>query len=310
MNSDKKPLSCDAARELMFDYIDGQLSESEKSRLEAHLSDCDGCRNELEKCRRMLALLHETELDAPIGLGERVMAAIENIPQDESESTAKILTPKKKFFVPWGTVAAACAVVMILIAGRGTIGVGRSDSGMVAEAEVERLELNAPADVPAYDGDASVMYTLQDAVTDAYDDSVVIETTAGVSMLSPSVTTSAPANEPKNELTISPLDNLIPEASADAGDSAVLILFESDFAGLWPDSYLDSFTLNNYEIIRYFIRENAEDTFGTYVNLFEENSIDYRAIIPAGAEFDECEIWLVDDAHRDDTVQVSAEGKR
>ena len=46
-------------RELLSSYIDGEVSDSERSRVESHLSRCEECRQELESLRLTVAALRQ-----------------------------------------------------------------------------------------------------------------------------------------------------------------------------------------------------------------------------------------------------------
>jgi len=293
MRTDKKPLSCEEARDLMFDYLDNHLSPSQTERLLAHLSACADCRAELDERKSMLALIADVAVEPPAALHYNIMRAIADIPQDAPESGAKILTDKKRRFIPWGTVAAACAAVMILIAGRGTLpGAGAGD--LVAPA-ADRLALEEAAEVGgADDADAyrTKAYTYSD--NSANGEVVIVETTAGVAMFSPGPKTPDEKSAPveKKSAQSAALDALIAEASA---EDAVLALCESGFEGLTPVSDADSISVGGFDVTRYLVTENAVETFGGYVNLFEKEKIDYRANIPEGSDFDAFQIWILDD---------------
>jgi anti-sigma factor RsiW len=54
------PLVCREFVELVTDYLEGALPETERVRFEAHLAECDGCSGYLEDMRRLVGSLHET----------------------------------------------------------------------------------------------------------------------------------------------------------------------------------------------------------------------------------------------------------
>ena len=47
-------LPCQELVELVTDYLEGRLPESERRRFDAHLQGCSGCRNYLEHMRLMI----------------------------------------------------------------------------------------------------------------------------------------------------------------------------------------------------------------------------------------------------------------
>jgi anti-sigma factor RsiW len=59
------PLVCREFVELVTDYLEGALPESERIRLEAHLSECDGCSGYLEDMRRLVGSLDEVPEPPP-----------------------------------------------------------------------------------------------------------------------------------------------------------------------------------------------------------------------------------------------------
>ena len=56
----RDPLVCQEFVELVTDYLEGTLPETERARFEGHLSECDGCDGYLEDMRRLVSSLHET----------------------------------------------------------------------------------------------------------------------------------------------------------------------------------------------------------------------------------------------------------
>ena len=54
------PLVCREFVELVTDYLEGRLPETEQARFEAHLAECDGCAGYLADIRGVVGSLHET----------------------------------------------------------------------------------------------------------------------------------------------------------------------------------------------------------------------------------------------------------
>ena len=52
-------LVCREFVELVTDYLEGALTERDRARFEAHLSECDGCSGYLEDMRRLVGSLGE-----------------------------------------------------------------------------------------------------------------------------------------------------------------------------------------------------------------------------------------------------------
>jgi anti-sigma factor RsiW len=62
-------MNCRQVVELMTDYLEGALSESDRTRFEAHVSDCDGCTEYLEQLRttmRLSAKIAEVSIPAEL----------------------------------------------------------------------------------------------------------------------------------------------------------------------------------------------------------------------------------------------------
>ena len=58
-------MKCREIVELMTDYLEGALSESDRRRFEAHMTGCDGCTEYLDQLRTTLRLAVKTA-DQPI----------------------------------------------------------------------------------------------------------------------------------------------------------------------------------------------------------------------------------------------------
>ena len=56
MSATAPALNCNELVELVTDYLEGALPESERLRVEQHLEGCDGCRTYLEQIRQTIAL--------------------------------------------------------------------------------------------------------------------------------------------------------------------------------------------------------------------------------------------------------------
>jgi len=59
------PLVCREFVELVTDYLEGALPDTERARFEAHLAECDGCTGYLEDMRRLVHTMHEMPTPQP-----------------------------------------------------------------------------------------------------------------------------------------------------------------------------------------------------------------------------------------------------
>jgi len=76
-------LTCAQVVELVTDYLEGGLSDADRARFEAHLSDCDGCTNYLDQIRVTIAVVghvHEDDLSAEAKAG--LLAAFQGWARD------------------------------------------------------------------------------------------------------------------------------------------------------------------------------------------------------------------------------------
>ena len=58
-------MRCRQAKKLLFDYIDGVISESDRVGLERHLAECRKCEREASAMSRSLELLHRLPSESP-----------------------------------------------------------------------------------------------------------------------------------------------------------------------------------------------------------------------------------------------------
>jgi hypothetical protein len=105
-------VSCQDARALFSDAVDGVLSADAQARLNAHVAGCVDCRRELERFRRTVSLLREAEpLRAPAGFVDRVRAAVRPEPW--------WMRVGRRLVSPWPTripqVAAVAAVAIVTV---------------------------------------------------------------------------------------------------------------------------------------------------------------------------------------------------
>lgn len=93
--------SCEKTLELLNEYIDGELGESEALFVRSHLEECEDCRKIYEELVAVDALFEGAKVEAPGELLEGVMSKV----REEK-------TRKRARFLRVGTSVAAAAVVL------------------------------------------------------------------------------------------------------------------------------------------------------------------------------------------------------
>ncbi len=295
----KKEPSCDDIRELIFDYIDGELDASEAALLEMHIADCEACAKELEERKELLSLVKSSSSEVPSELYGRVMAEVVKTPQN-----AKILKPKMRI-KPWmSTAVAACAAIVIIVAGRGYLFGGTENldaapdmarSGDAAE-DIIAEDMNANVGVQEPSGEMNY----SGIELDGDNTHMVIESTDAYSGYSPSHG-AMPAKPNTLEDTADYtsaqlLDGVFETYKSD--DGALLVCNYSNVADVLPEGEGELSEIYfgvGASVIRYVVSDNAEVVFTGYIKLLESLDADFRATVPEGAEFSSCEIFLITD---------------
>ena len=57
-------MPCQELVEVVTDYLEGALRETDRHRFEAHLAECEACRDYLEQMRRTIAVVGRVDADA------------------------------------------------------------------------------------------------------------------------------------------------------------------------------------------------------------------------------------------------------
>ena len=81
-----KTMSCEQARMLFDEKIDGVISDKDNALLEKHLVECESCRREYEQLKKTCAFLGDFAVDVPSELHERVMASIKKEPKPRASA--------------------------------------------------------------------------------------------------------------------------------------------------------------------------------------------------------------------------------
>ena len=76
----EKPMTCQELVETITDYLEDRLPAEERSRFDAHLAICAGCRNYLEQMRETIRLTGQvTEEALPSETRQRLLEAFRGL---------------------------------------------------------------------------------------------------------------------------------------------------------------------------------------------------------------------------------------
>ena len=123
-------MTCEQALELISGHIDRENTPEEEALLQAHLLECESCRDMMQAFLDMESGLKQLE-EPPADLRENVMAAI------RAEASAS----KKKTAKRWGSLAVAAVLVAVI--GIGSLGMPAKES-MPAEAAAPMMARSMP----------------------------------------------------------------------------------------------------------------------------------------------------------------------
>ena len=102
-------MNCEQMRNLLDEYVDGELSAEGRRAVERHLAGCEACRAELEALKKTAALVGSLpKVNAPEGLARGVEAAL-------ASSARRKRAVLVRWVGGWGSLAAAAATLVIVI---------------------------------------------------------------------------------------------------------------------------------------------------------------------------------------------------
>lgn len=337
-----RELSCDEARELMFEYLDGQTSDKRTRRLQEHLDKCPDCRAELAERKRMLGLIQNAGRDVPGELFPNVMKLVASTPQNKKNPISRLFS---RGYMPIGTIAAACAVIMIMVVSRAMLtgvnkaadnasgsshqldamwyyapemssenswadSVANNNSGNMAPSERSKQE---PTDDGAvfsggnYDTTSVETYTLESGT--------FFESEEDVGAAAPELSKMSTSNDLRDKA----MYEMVLQQYTDnkSGDSAVVICSSAALDGVVSElNSIDEVTVNlgetEAEVVVYKVaNDKSEDSFvefTSYLTLLESNDNYYESYVPDSADFDSYYILLVSEsAEENEAVSVVAE---
>jgi anti-sigma factor RsiW len=132
-------MKCRHVRELISQYVDGELSLDEKKDFDSHIQSCASCREELEETRALHQLFASAErFPAPYGFATRVLANLE-----ESEGLRlRSLLSIRPLFLRAAQVAFALVVMTVgVISGNLLLAERPNPIGQTAVQETFSLDL-------------------------------------------------------------------------------------------------------------------------------------------------------------------------
>ena len=146
----------ETTQDLLSSYLDGDLTPEQRAEVDAHLAECEACREELELLQLTLDALHDLpELEAPAGFADAVMDRVEA--EEEAAKVVPITRARRRvpMWAPVAMAAAACVMVGLVwvaapwrLVGSDRASESAAPMGM-AEAAGEMEEYDAIADASA-----------------------------------------------------------------------------------------------------------------------------------------------------------------
>jgi predicted anti-sigma-YlaC factor YlaD len=138
-------MTCELMRDVICEYIDGELESEQIVSIEAHLQHCPACRSEVDELRETLAWVKQaTHVTPPAGLRQAVLETI------KKEKSIRI---SRRFAPGFTQAVAAAAIFIFLVAGNitltrmpGTAGMPKgtfeiqSAPGIMEESTIQGLE--------------------------------------------------------------------------------------------------------------------------------------------------------------------------
>lgn len=126
-------MNCEAVKELLWAYLEKELTAEEAEKIEKHLENCEDCRKELNFQQEMmetLAGLPDEEL--PEGYHAELMQKLQ---AEVAPNVVPFPVKKKKqpMYKQWGMIAAAVLVVVATGGMNGMLGMRESQNAAVAE---------------------------------------------------------------------------------------------------------------------------------------------------------------------------------
>ncbi|SHJ01466.1 Putative zinc-finger [Dethiosulfatibacter aminovorans DSM 17477] len=181
---------CKECRQKISLYLDNELTEEEKTEFENHISECEDCRNELEKIKRIVNELNSIPMEElPEGYCKKLHMKLKEVQPAEKKA-------KRRFGIRRMSAIAAALIVVLMVPfalNSGRLGMQKSEMAM--DSAPAEYSMEVPSEEPRVPGmdygatDNSITKSFDDGdylVTEemdgeAWTDSVEIEEKATVS---------------------------------------------------------------------------------------------------------------------------------
>ncbi len=161
-NKSTTPMSCEQVDSLLNEYLDGELDSVTAAAVEAHLAECDCCRQTYEQLRAICGAVGELAEPVPDGLHKKIMTAVR----------AEARVSRRRRLTSWlgaGVAAMLCVGLIATAAVRRMADAdnndanGRASTPYTADAHIEKVDIhNAATDIgqevhpsPGHDSEAA-----------------------------------------------------------------------------------------------------------------------------------------------------------
>lgn len=159
MTSDRHGSDCASVSGLIQPYVDGEVSDTEREGVLAHLDDCDSCRGTVREQQQVRAALKQLERDlAPAALRERILAELDRIDTERaaesSESWLGAVFGRFGAFMRGGVLlapaaAAAVGLFFVVRANVDSQQLATHSTSLVQPADAQATDAADPAPEPA-----------------------------------------------------------------------------------------------------------------------------------------------------------------
>jgi hypothetical protein len=146
-------MKCRRAKQLVFDFLDGVIADSDRVGLEQHLNECESCETFASQVSRSLDLLHRAPEETPSeNFNWKVRLKIAR----EKNNFSEAITAQRNLFKTWNlrfALSAASTFILILASGYFLWSSGRladlKAAGSPSQDRFARVQPSQPSERPA-----------------------------------------------------------------------------------------------------------------------------------------------------------------